>query len=73
MNDPALEALIEKLKALSPGQLAQVEDFVDFLSVRGKKQRGFGPAALPRTGCGCRGNPPDVDGGYQRGGEGCGR
>jgi hypothetical protein len=43
MNAQAVEALIEKLKALQPEQRAEVEDFVDFLSVRAKKR-----AALDR-------------------------
>jgi hypothetical protein len=43
MNAQAVEALIEKLKSLPPEQRAEVEDFVDFLSVRAKKR-----AALDR-------------------------
>ena len=43
MNAQAVEALIEKLKALPPEQRAEVEDFVDFLSIRAKKR-----AALDR-------------------------
>ena len=43
MNAQAVEALIEKLKTLPPEQRAEVEDFVDFLSVRAKKR-----AALDR-------------------------
>ena len=43
MNAQAVEALIEKLKALPAEQRAEVEDFVDFLSVRAKKR-----AALDR-------------------------
>jgi len=43
MNAQADEALIEKLKALPPEQRAEVEDFVDFLSVRARKR-----AALER-------------------------
>ena len=43
MNAQAVEALIEKLKALPPEQRAEVEDFVDFLSARAKKR-----AALDR-------------------------
>lgn len=39
MNAQAIEALIEKLKALPPEQRAEVEDFVDFLSVRTKKRQ----------------------------------
>jgi hypothetical protein len=43
MNDQIIDALIEKLKALPPEQRAEVEGFVDFLSVRAKKR-----AALER-------------------------
>jgi hypothetical protein len=43
MNDQTVDALIEKLKALPPEQCAEVEDFVDFLSVRANKR-----AALDR-------------------------
>lgn len=43
MNAQAVEALIEKLESLPPEQRAEVEDFVDFLSVRAKKR-----AALDR-------------------------
>lgn len=43
MNAQAVEALIEKVKALPPEQLAEVEDFVDFLSARARKR-----AALDR-------------------------
>ncbi len=39
MNAQAIEALIEKLKALPPEQRAEVEDFVEFLSVRAKKRQ----------------------------------
>ena len=43
MNAQAVEALIEKVKALPPEQRAQVEDFVDFLSGRARRR-----AALDR-------------------------
>ena len=43
LNAQAVEALIEKLKAVPPEQRAEVGDFVDFLSVRAKKR-----AALDR-------------------------
>ncbi|MDY6987373.1 MAG: toxin-antitoxin system, antitoxin component, Xre family protein [Thermodesulfobacteriota bacterium] len=33
------EVLIEKIRMLSPDRLAQVEDFVDFLSQRGRDLR----------------------------------
>jgi Protein of unknown function (DUF2281) len=39
MNAQPLDALIEKLKSLPPEQRAEVEDFVDFLSVRAKKRQ----------------------------------
>jgi hypothetical protein len=39
MNAHPLDALIEKLKSLPPEQCAEVEDFVDFLSVRAKKRQ----------------------------------
>lgn len=37
------QTLVEKLKALPPERLAEVEDFVDFLAAKGKKR-----AALDR-------------------------
>ena len=43
MSASADAELIEKLSALPPEQRAEVEDFVDFLATRGKKQ-----AALER-------------------------
>lgn len=39
MNAQPLDALIEKLKSLPPEQRAEVEDFVNFLSVRAKKRQ----------------------------------
>jgi hypothetical protein len=38
MSARADAALIEKLSALPPAQRAEVEDFVDFLAARSKKQ-----------------------------------
>lgn len=38
MNAQAEKALLEKLKSLPPGRLAEVEDFVDFLRSRGTVQ-----------------------------------
>jgi hypothetical protein len=43
MNAYAVEALIEKLRALPPDQRLEVEDFIDFLSVKARKR-----AALER-------------------------
>ena len=39
MNNPNEQALLEKLKALPPERVAEVEDFVDFLRTRGDAQR----------------------------------
>jgi hypothetical protein len=39
MNDRNEQAIIEKLKALPPERVAEVEDFVDFLHTRNKEQR----------------------------------
>ena len=39
MNTPNEQALLEKLKALPPERVAEVEDFVDFLRARGDAQR----------------------------------
>lgn len=47
MNAQAVEALIEKLKALAPEQRAEVEDFVDFLKTRKERARD---AAAQRLG-----------------------
>jgi hypothetical protein len=38
MNKPDEQALLEKLKALPPERVAEVEDFVDFLRTRGDAQ-----------------------------------
>ena len=39
MNNPNEQALLEKLKALPPERIAEVEDFVDFLRTRGDAQQ----------------------------------
>jgi hypothetical protein len=39
MNTEAEKTLLEKLKALPPTRLAEVEDFVDFLRVREERAR----------------------------------
>lgn len=39
MNDQNEQAIIEKLKALPPERVAEVEDFVDFLRTRNQEQR----------------------------------
>ena len=39
MNTRDPQALIEKLKNLPPERVAEVEDFVDFLRMRGQGQR----------------------------------
>jgi hypothetical protein len=44
MNQPAEKALIEKIKSLPPEQVAQVEDFVEFLAT--KQQRRLAGEAL---------------------------
>ena len=44
MNQPAENALIEKIKRLPPEQLVQVEDFVEFLAT--KEQRRLAGEAL---------------------------
>ena len=44
MNSAGEKALLEKLKALPPERLAEVEDFVDFLTVR-DQERHFTQAA----------------------------
>lgn len=35
------QALLSKIRALSPDQLAEVEDFVEFLAVKAKKRAAF--------------------------------
>ncbi len=39
MNNQNEQALLEKLKALPPERVAEVEDFVDFLRTRGDAQQ----------------------------------
>jgi hypothetical protein len=39
MNAQAEKTLLEKLKALPPARLAEVEDFVDFLKAREERTR----------------------------------
>ncbi|MCC5793474.1 MAG: hypothetical protein JJT85_01910 [Chromatiales bacterium] len=39
MNAQAEKTLLEKLKRLPPARLAEVEDFVDFLSAREERTR----------------------------------
>ena len=39
MSAPAKETLLEKLKALPPARLVEVEDFVDFLRAREERAR----------------------------------
>ncbi len=39
MNSPNEQAILEKLKALPPERVAEVEDFVDFLCTRGDAQQ----------------------------------
>ncbi len=39
MSSPNEQALLEKLKALPPERVAEVEDFVDFLRTRDDAQR----------------------------------
>jgi hypothetical protein len=46
MNDINREALLEKLKSLPPERLAEVEDFVDFLQMRGYAQQLTRAAAM---------------------------
>jgi len=39
MNSQIEQTLMDKLKALPPERVAEVEDFVDFLHARGNAQR----------------------------------
>lgn len=41
MNQRAEQALLEKLKALSPERLAEVEDFVEFLAAKERRQQAL--------------------------------
>ncbi len=53
MNSPNEQAILEKLKALPPERVAEVEDFVDFLCTRGDAQqltRAAARAAEPAHG-----------------------
>jgi hypothetical protein len=45
MNSQNEQALLDKLKALPPERVAEVEDFVDFLHTRGNAQQLFRAAA----------------------------
>ena len=45
LNHQHEQALIEKLRALPPGRLAEVEDFVDFLHSRHEERTLTGAAA----------------------------
>lgn len=47
MNQPSEVAILEKLRALSPERIAEVEDFVDFLRTREEEARD---AAAKRLG-----------------------
>ena len=39
MNQRAEQTLLEKLRQLSPERIAEVEDFVDFLATKERRQR----------------------------------
>jgi len=39
LNSASKQSLLDKLKALPPGRVAEVEDFVDFLRTRTEAQR----------------------------------
>ena len=41
MNQRAEQALLEKLKELSPERLAEVEDFVEFLAAKQRRQEAL--------------------------------
>ncbi len=41
MNATVEQALISKIKTLSPQQVAEVEDFVEFLAAKSKKSAAF--------------------------------
>jgi len=41
MKPPSEQVLISKIKALSPEQMAEVEDFVEFLAAKAKKRAAF--------------------------------
>lgn len=42
MNEVIEQRLLAKLKTLSPPQVAQVEDFVEFLAMKAERQAAFG-------------------------------
>lgn len=46
MNAQAEKALIEKLRSLPPTRLAEVEDFVDFLTAREERTRDAAASRL---------------------------
>lgn len=41
MAQPADEALVEKIRTLSPERLAEVEDFVEFLTAKEQRQQAL--------------------------------
>lgn len=41
MAQPADEALVEKIRKLSPERLAEVEDFVEFLTAKEQRQQAL--------------------------------
>lgn len=41
MNETVEQSLMSKIKALSPQQLAEVEDFVEFLAAKSAKRAAF--------------------------------
>jgi hypothetical protein len=41
MNQRAEQALLDKLKTLSPERLAEVEDFVEFLAAKDRRQQAL--------------------------------
>lgn len=41
MTQPADEALVEKIRKLSPQRLAEVEDFVEFLTAKEQRQEAL--------------------------------
>jgi hypothetical protein len=41
MNETSEQALISKIRALSPQQVATVEDFVEFLAAKSKRRAAF--------------------------------
>ena len=58
------QSILEKLQSLSPNQLAEVEDFVDFLAHREAEERGLTHAAGQHATAGFTrawDNPADAD------------